>query len=334
MDITFDVIDLACQSADQSFFPPRVAVTTKSTTQIATILGYSEYIPSTPPKKYKKLAWSGVCKQTAKTFASAQNCCGAKYVWSGTAEIDSKGNQISKYQKNFFAECPKIGPWPTITSVPNFGLITMVGYCWAPDPDSCPSCDSNDANWVFVADVSDNQVDDTAQNGFNNFLLDISQRVSTSTSLDDSATGTQQVVAIGNVNNFPKSTLDGFTDNWVILTTTNTCKSQLSDEYTDAEALLNAQVIVSNGKTAENLIRTTGFISRFTGVVYTLSLSNLLPGSKYVVSVLFVDQSFVKSIRTYTVTATAATATVIDAIPQPLPGNTTTLVSATVAFAP
>lgn len=330
-DITFDVIDLACQAADQSFFPPRVAVTTKSTTQIATVLGYSEYIASTPPKKYHNLTWAGTSEQIASTFSSNDRVGHAKYEYGGTGSIDSKGVQISSYSKNLFTPCPASNFVPLIDSIPNFGVTSLTGYCWSGDPQSCPVC--NDPP-QFKADVSANLTNDFPADLLGGFGFN----VFTPTTATNTFSTTQLLAlkneGIGGVTNVPLSTVNGITAPWIEVTVNHNYTATLDTEYTDAEALANAEVIISNGKTAENFPRTTGFVSRFTSVVYTLLLSNLILGSKYVVSVLFVDQSFVKSTRTYNVTATATTATVIDVIPQPLPGNTTTLFSATVAFAP
>ena len=325
---TVDVIDTSCQQADQSFFPPKVTMTTKSTTQIATVLGYPEYIPSTPPKKYHKLTWDGTSEQVTVAAADGSKVSDAKYVYSGTGEIDSKGNQISDYRKDFFTPCPSSNFLPTVNSIPNFGLNILKGYCRPTDPKSCPVCQYPP---VFKQNEAANLIYDTPQQ-----MLGAEVFSTTPTTLT-CGQGAGVLISVddgpGGVIGVPQSTFNGFTGAWLLMTSANNYSATLSDEYTDSEALANAQVIISNGKTAENFIRTTGFVSRFTSVVYTLSLSNLIVGINYVVTVLFVDQSFVKSIRTYNVTATSTTATVIDVIPQPLPGNTTTLVSATVAFA-
>src|SRR5579862_4424422 len=123
--LTFSVIDTLCEANDQSFFPPQVSLATQSTTTIATYLGFSEWIhPSTPPKKYKKITWSGTSVETANVFVQddsgqpyvfpgpdqsytthtikgmpGASAGGAQYQWLGADEIDSRGNTISTHQK-------------------------------------------------------------------------------------------------------------------------------------------------------------------------------------------------------------------------------------------
>ena len=103
-DITFSVIDTACQAADQSFFPPRVLMTTKSTTQIATVLGFDEYIPSTPPKRYKTLSWDGSSEHqlwfpgnTPGNTGQSYQIAGARFDYSGSSTIDLQGNYLQSW---------------------------------------------------------------------------------------------------------------------------------------------------------------------------------------------------------------------------------------------
>lgn len=46
--LTFDVIDTDCAQTDRSFFPPAVAMTTLSTTRIATVIGYPGFTQQPP----------------------------------------------------------------------------------------------------------------------------------------------------------------------------------------------------------------------------------------------------------------------------------------------
>lgn len=63
MSIVVGVIDTECDQTTRLFFPPRVSLTTVSTTKVGTLLGFSEYAPSTPPLYYKRLTWSGYSEQ-------------------------------------------------------------------------------------------------------------------------------------------------------------------------------------------------------------------------------------------------------------------------------
>lgn len=329
--ITFEAVDTSCEQTDRSFITPGLSMVTSSITTIATLYGYSEYVPSNPPKKYHTLAWNGSAEQTAFAVQSGQQVGGAKINWSGSARVDGNGKQVSLYQKNLYAQCPKYGPWPTVTSIPNFGLESLVGYCWPSDPSSCSTCDPNDQNWPFVANIQTNVLEDTAQMA--GFIIDTTSRVITPTSLNDNSTGTTQVIAIGNVNDFPQSTLNGITDNWVKVRSVNNYSSQLSEEYTDAEALANALVIHSNGATAETFQRTTGFVSRWTVVSFTITVSNLIPGTPYTVSVdMWDNPSNSHTTQTWNITPQGSSQTIQGTVPVPQQGHTITVRNPLVVF--
>lgn len=164
MSIVFQVLDVACQQADQSFFVPAVNLTAKSTSKFATVLGYSEFgTPSVPPKKYRTITLQGTSSRVAFTAENPQRQCGgAQYVFSGVGQIDLNGNQISNYSKNFFAQCSKQF-WPQEPLQLNPNAITtggvfprFVSFCWAPNPSSCAVCDPVQANWPFIGNLAVN----------------------------------------------------------------------------------------------------------------------------------------------------------------------------------
>lgn len=327
--ITFMLIDTACEAAVQSVFPPRVRISSRSTTTIATILGYPEYLPSLPPKKYKSLAWSGTAQQSAVAVNGQQQVSNAKYEYSGASTIDSSGHQVTLYSKNLSTPCPTTDFQPTINSVPNFGLSSLLGFCWPTEPRTCPTCEDPP---IFKADVAKNMVSDfpsdmIGASSFNEF---------TPTSVSNNQ-GLSELVALqtggpDGVTNVPITTINGITAPWIRVTGAYNYTSTLSDEYTDAEALANAFVLKSNGRTAENKPRTTGFVSRTTNVVFTLSADNLVVGSRYVITARFADQNFHITTKQYGISPTATTAALTDVVPTPSVGGTQTLVSATIAF--
>lgn len=164
MSILFEVIDVNCQQADNSFFVPAVTIGYKSVTKYATLYGYNEFgTPSTPPRKYRKLTVSGFSERIGFTAEKTpRQCAGAKYVWSGSGEYDLKGNIISKYQKDLFAQCPKQF-WPVEGPISLPGevqtstiLAQFVGFCWPDWPASCATCDPNDGNWGFIGNQAIN----------------------------------------------------------------------------------------------------------------------------------------------------------------------------------
>ena len=162
MSFTVKVTDLSCEESNP-LSTPQISLVTSSVTTVATLYGYSEFIASSPPKKYKKATWSGSSKRVAFTAEkSPRQCAGAKYEFSGVGEYDSLGNQISSYTKNFYAECAKQF-WPVegpqeLPGAINTSVIAaeVVGFCWSDMPDSCGSCDHTEANWTFLGNKAIN----------------------------------------------------------------------------------------------------------------------------------------------------------------------------------
>jgi hypothetical protein len=105
--LAFGVIDTDCSEINKLFYRPRVSLTGSSTTTIATILGFKEFTPSgsVPPKKYKRLEWSGTSTQAAETWGGS-DCGLAKYEWSGASQMNVNGSFASYYSKKFYASCP------------------------------------------------------------------------------------------------------------------------------------------------------------------------------------------------------------------------------------
>lgn len=331
MPLVFDVIDTTCTAINRSFFVPRVSITGHSTTTIATVLGYPEYISSTPPKKYHRITWTGESEQIAVALNGGQKVAHAKYVYSGVGEIDGHGVQTSQYRKDLYVPCPSSNFLPIVNSTPNFGLNVLKGYCWPTDPNTCPVCQEPP---VFKQDESANYIFDIPQQ-----ILDANQINTTSTTLVCNS-GAGVVVSVlvggpGGVNGVPQTIQNGLFGAWLQLTSGSNYGATLSDEYTDAEALANAAIINSNGLTAESIPRTTGFVSRFTTVSYDLNLSNLVIGESYLVQVGLLRQNPNSTgLKSYGVVATATTMTIHDTISTPTDGGTITVRNPIVSFLP
>lgn len=184
--ITFQVIDLNCQSADRTFFTPQVKLETNSTTTTATIHGYDEFTnPSTPPKRYRAVSFTGLSKRVAFTCErTPRQCGGAEYLYSGVGRIDFSGNVIQRYSKNFYAQCSKQFWPPEPLQKNDFAITTgglfpeFVGFCFPTVINSCPTCDPNDANWSFIAD----QYTGNPINDLSGFLHNVNDSVITKTS--------------------------------------------------------------------------------------------------------------------------------------------------------
>ena len=386
MSIVFQVIDLNCQAADRSFFVPAVTLTTKSTTRFATVFGFSEFVnPSSPPKKYRRVAISGFSRRVGFTVEQTpRQCAGAKYVWSGTGVVDLKGNVVQKYSKLFLAQCPKQF-WPSEPlqtlpgAVPTGDLLPgFVAFCWPDWASSCGICDPNEPNWPSLGDQALSTPHGLETIDLKGFLHNASDVTTTQTTFAVNGTffGITEIaidtpysaqVSGTTVNNYPvavgantytgrgtvtnPSPLEfpiiglkdgGFDPNanffqtgaFINFTDTANYSATLSDEYTDAMAAANADVVIGTGSVAQNLPRTTGFTTITTNVVFTLQCTNLIPGTDYTVTVDLWDQpANTHTPKTYNFNADSATHTIIDSVPTPAAGHTIAVSKPVIAFA-
>lgn len=347
--LVFSVIDQTCEAINDSFFTPRVSLVTRSQTTVATVLGYPEFAnPSSPPKKYHSLTWDGFAQQQGLAnidLAAEQPCGSARFEWSGTGTIDSKGNQISNYVKNLFLQCSNpprglfVWPFvrPAVIDGNNVTIIpTFIGYCWP--PDNLASCHSCPTDLVFAGNLASN----SERDGYTGFLNDVLAPVHSSTPtqvINNSSAGftlalfDETTIPGQGVTNFPLSTLNGQRAHWFTVTSTHNVTGTLTDEYTDAEALANALVVNSVGNTAQTLARTTGFVSTWTTVAFDLNFTNLVSGRSYLATVTLLDSDNTKTIVPYLFTASGKTFKITDSIPIPAQGHTITVKTPLVAFA-
>lgn len=351
-NITFSVIDTQCEAADQSFFPPRIRMITKSTTRIATVLGFSEYqgFESSPPKKYRRLTWDGTSEQTL--FDGATQIAGAKYDYFGSSEIDLQGNYINLYVKQLSEMCTAADSLcmglsatdsnPVVASYNLLGWIGPTGNTMCPGT-GIPYADQGDKavargqSAIYDSTPLSSGISFINLGQFNGFKKTF--QIVSATQAQDISSGTQTDV---NVVRVPVACNTILTVNHLvpplgifgILNWDHNYTATLDEEYTDADALANAKVIVGNGATAQNIPRTTGFVSTFTSVTYTLALTNLINGTSYIVSVdLWDSGTGLTTTVQYNVTATSSTQTITASIPNPAAGHTTTIRNPRIVFA-
>lgn len=371
MSIQFTVIDKVCEALDLSFFQMQVKLTTVSTTKFITWFGYSEFIPSTPPKKYHNITFDGSSQRIGFTAEETpRQCAGAKYVYSGVGNIDAAGKQVTTYKKDFYAQCAKkFWPPEPLQTVP--GAITtggafpqFIGYCWPTDPASCPVCNADATTWPFLGNYSlnaptadlaafihipsDPVVTHTTWNIDSVFTALTS--INRNAPYKATATGNKYDVMVGidvyhaqsvvtdpALLTFPVVSIGGVVGEFIVFTDTNKYSAVLSDEYTDAEALANAKVVVGTGATAANLPRTTGFTTVTTTVDFTLSCIDLIIGNHYLATVDFWDQvpstgASVHTTQSYDFIATSTTHTIVDSVPTPAAGHITTVRKPTISL--
>ncbi len=325
--IQVSVIDVQCEANDQTFFPPRVSLATQAVTTTATLYGYSEFSsPSSPPKKYHTCTASGTAVQTGTVYApgdgrDGQNCFGAEWLFSGAGNFEGRGNRTSYYQHSLYAACPS-----------NYNYIDgAFGFCWPADPATCPVCD-------FVPPFSFVQDFGEAYGGNAAGMLPVGE-TDTQTTRTINGGYTQSPVLVATVGsggppeNYPLLVFNNVLSAYAGLTVAMDYSLALSNEYTDAEALANAQVLNSTGATAQYFPRTTGFVTIITTVHYKLNFSNLIAGKNYVAQVEFLDLISGVTTKTYNFTATGITQTLSDVIAQPPAGHSVTVRSPTVLFA-
>ena len=373
MSITFTAIDVECEQADQSFFVPQIRMTTKSTTQNAIMHGWREFIASTPPKTYLKATMSGVAERIGFTPEfTPRMCAGAMYTWSGVGEYDVKGVLISSYSKKFFAQCSKQF-WPIVPNIQlnsfteqpcvGGGLnCRFVGYCWPPDSRSCTTCDPDLLNWPLIGEQATNvlaldlatefrhhpndvAVTPTSYSVVSSFAAFVAIETPNHTFGGGALTYTvtvgsaqytaHDVPVTDPVLDFPTEIIEGFEGAYINWIDSSNYSAVLSREYTDAEALANAQIITGTGSTASTMPRTTGYVSVFTSVVFTILASNLIVGKDYLVTVDLWEQGPGVNTHTpkqYGFTADATTHSIVDVIPTPPNFHTITVRTPTIAF--
>jgi hypothetical protein len=275
---------------------------------------------------------------TGPTTPPTTQIAGAKFDYSGSSAIDGSGNYTTLYEKNLSAMCTA-----TKSLITCFlgGLQPYVFTGWL-GPSGHQKC--------TPPGIPYDSVGNEAIGKGNSALLDSSafwgskavgggSLAKVSNFVVNSATGgtcvdsgTDTMLAL--FEPVPPGTPPGsaFSANVVFA---HDYSSVLSDEYTDAMALTNAQVITGNGTTAQNFPRTTGFVSTFTNVVFTLACTNLISGENYTVSLDFSDLAAGVTIpKTYSFTAdNTLTKTIIDTVPTPLSGHSTTVRNPKIAFA-
>lgn len=360
-NITFSVIDLSCDTPDKTFTPPRISLSTVSTTKIATVKGYPEWpgFVSRPPKKFHTLTWIGTSEH--QLWVNGVQIGGARYEYSGSDNIDSGGNITSTHTKNAFYQCNG-DPGRIYNNILGgelqggfnvsynfrgyFGMSVSVPNFY---PTPYILCPSSSIPYTFVSDMATNGpvdssdlwggrvlsfgLDETTNLGITNFVPSSNTDAGCVESGTDNRLATVYCPVIGTL--FGGTLPPDFFRPCQIVYTSN-YSATLSNEYTDAEALSNAVTTVSTLDTAQNGIRTTGFVSRFTTVNFSLLCTDLLDGVNYIVTVDLQDlTSGARAKRQYAFTGNALGTNLInDSIPTPAPGHFIQVRNPKIFFAP
>lgn len=368
-DITFQVIDLTCEKTDQSFFPPRISMTTRSQTKISKILGFDEYIPSTPPKRYKTITWSGHSQHEMWYLADtpgnpgpAYQVGGARYDYSGASTIDLSGAYTSLYTKNLSVMCDGVGVGNYTGLVPGVnggldhypfaGWIGATGQTLCPPPGIPFTSVGNGAigKGQAARNDSSNLWGRFRPNpAVSNVQVSTFAPVSSTQAVSNDINTVPQLVEAGVISEIislftplplsVSTTIDNTNQGTIWFFTyllwDHDYSATLSNEYTDADALSVARIVNGNGSTAQNVPRTTGFVNSVTAVTFQLQCSNLIVGQSYLVSYDLWDQT-AGTISTTQVGFVAADTThnINSSIPTPAAGHSVTVRNQKIAFSP
>lgn len=342
MPLIFNVVDTACELADQSFFPPKISLATTATITTKSKKGYPVF-SGTSKTLYKKATWSGEVRQGATGVHGPQGViqvAGAKFVFSGASEIDASGQFISVNRMDVFVPCNR-PPFPPVAEGVHAVIALQapgtywqesrihhaLGWCVSFDQTSCGLCDFvNDASWPSMGNfASKNQYDKPVD-----VLLDPAGVTKTPTSYTYS----------GSVSNASFRTL--YIIDPIVFSSAGSYSVVLSDEYTDADAEASKQVVTGTAPTAENLpdyLTTFGVnflnwvFSRTTDVAFALNCTNLLDDHQYFVSYELWDSDGTKTTHSVQFTSTGTSHTVNGTIPAPAPGHTITIKNPVITFA-
>jgi len=355
---TVKVIDTSCEAVTKEFFPPSIRLVTASQTKIATVIGFNEYLPSFPPKRYHTLTWTGHSEQQLWWYppwngAVAVQIGGARFEYSGASNIDTYGVYTSHYQKQLTAMCNAVTNQVTSLVISPFGGLDgylFVGWLGPTGHEKCalpgiPFAAFGDQaigeGQVARMDSSSFWGSRKARAGISNVqvsnfrIVSSTQGVCVDVNTDLSVSslialfepvprGTVQTINGSNEGTtwFPAPVL------W-----DHDYSATLTNEYTDAEALTNARTVNGNGSTAQNFPRTTGYVSSFTTVAFQLQTSGLVVGSDYLVSYDLWDQTAgIVSTVQIGFTAAAATHAINGTVPTPAAGHSITIRNPRIAF--
>lgn len=323
--VTFRVVDTDCVSVDETFLPPKAELVGRATTRVATLYGYSEYVPSSPPKKYKQLTWSGFATQSFEFPVLIPGRCltifgGITMNYTGTSIQGELGEDIQARQMDGDTGCQSF-PWlvpagrclgggSSVRVPPNDGPIVTtpcgsLGFTfWHGDVEGI---NSRDVRWP-------------------GFFYDTFGAVDTPTNRDVVAAGTAETV----YNPDPRvAALIG------LVSYHNDYHIVLSDEYTEAEALTHAVIAHSAGLVAQRGLRGNSFTFQQIDVEFDLVFTRLQEDIDYEGGVSFIDSDGTVTTKTYNFTCPhgATTYKITDTIPTPAPGHFTFALLPTINYA-
>lgn len=369
-DIQFSVIDQTCEAANRSFFVPVVeSVVGSSTTYIRTRRGYAEYMAGGTGDWYKRVTYTGYAGQVqwAINGNSIVNGLpvfipigGSRYIYDGSSAINNQGQFISSHTKNLTVACAISPEYATERIVPSaFPEPTkLLGYCYAPDPSSCTDCTQNYNTWPTIGNYADHSSADKPLNIESWYTTTSISPTSISAVIlspnyppdpeveyiPDSSTapyflGTDSVHPSLSL---PMATINGETWHYCFFAQDINWTATLSEPFTEADQIAGQLQYTSNGLTTENLPNYVQWqfdyinnqSSRYTGVNFVITCSNLLEGESYTVSYQYWRNDGVIVNNSEVFVAGSITHTILGTVPTPPSGKTITLRNVRIVYSP
>ena len=354
--LTFEVVDLTCETAQRIEETPRAVLQTHSSTRVTAYRGFVEYGNNELAQLYKRVDYAGSLTQIAFPNFNADEsvnqtqCAGCQFIYSGYDQIDIHGNILNRHRKDMMLMCAASQPklFEIEISGSTQALITPIlhppalfGYCWPDDQESCSVCNTNETTW--------NLYRNDAWFGANDYptdiVWDIKKLVVTPLVISYASSESLQggVILDPTIQGFPKNNGQGIYTQaypFVRISSSGGFSATLSEPYTDADANATAVVYTGTLATAENVpnYQITGANNmitrrnRVTTVDFTILCTRLVIGEDYTVTYELVSNTGAGSSHVVDFTADDVTHEITGTIPAPTANVKTTIKNVRIQF--
>ncbi len=324
--LTFEVVDITCEAISEPSIPPRIAMTAVSTTQIASVIGYNPFVGSVPPKRYKRVDFTGDAIEFIFDSATDTLRYSQYVLFSGYSQIDIHGNILSEHRKDVQGRNGlSTEPWYYRGNYSINSSADRSGFSHETQFEHIP-------NEFYRYSLTGDAQQTYPDSYFPAIALDSLQGITIAV-YEQIATEVNFPPGSGIFETIPPAVINGTLGPWINFSQGYNYNATVSDEYTDADALSVAVSYTGNSRIASTFPRTVGYVSRFTSVTYTLNCTNLVVGSNYEATVTLASNSGAHVIKTYPFTASAVNQVIVDSIPTPAAGSSIEVRLPTIAYA-
>jgi len=329
--VEFEVVDTSCDEANPRIFIPRASLSTVALTRIATVIGYDDFGGTIPPKKYKRVDYSGAAFQGILDSATDTLRYSEHDEFSGFSEIDINGTVLSSHQKNVQGRIGDTsqawysrGDKATNSSGDATGFLRDAQFSSSPDifhrDVVSPEGELDSVPPPLIADP----VYPAGSPLIGKIPINSLEEIATQFSFPPEAFAIYPTI--------PRIVINTYLAPWINFSVIFDYHVVVSNEYTDAEALSVAQTLFNSSNIARNEPRTFGYTSRFTTVGYSVYLTNLVVGQVYNVIVPFHLSNGANLQTVHTFIAAFTTHSISGIAPTPPPYITLEVRPPTVVF--